>query len=135
VLAGAVDGKDGRNGADGRNGVDGVNGKDGVDGQDGKDGRNGADGRNGVDGRDGKDGRDGQSVSEQEINIPQMRINPETRNWEISNDGGAAWTDTGTCADGADGQDDLFIDVKIVDGGKAVTFYLRDGRTFTVPIM
>lgn len=126
IQAGAIDGKDGR---------DGVDGVDGVDGKNGQNGRNGADGRDGIDGKDGKDGRDGKSVAEQSLTIPQLRINSVTRHWEISYDNGASWTDTGTCADGKDGMDDLFIDVKIVDGGKAITFYLRDGRTFTVPIM
>jgi len=116
----AQDGKDGRDGTDGRNGRDGVDGKDGRDGHDG------------IDGRDGKDGK---ALADQDLFMPQVRINDTTRNWEISYDGGRTWFDTGICADGKDGQDDLFIGVKIVEGGKAITFYLRDGRTFTVPIM
>lgn len=86
------------------------------------------------DGRDGKNGRDGKTLADQNLIIPQVRINTTTRNWEISYDGGGTWLDTGICADGQDGQDDLFTDVKIVEGGKAITFYLRDGRTFTVPL-
>jgi len=110
-------------------------GRDGKDGRDGIDGRNGRDGHDGVNGLDGKDGRDGKTLADLDLVIPQVRINDTTRNWEISYDGGRTWFDTGICADGKDGQDDLFIDVKIVEGGKAITFYLRDGRTFTVPIM
>ena len=106
-----------------------------VTAQDGRDGKNGTDGHDGVNGLDGKDGRDGKTLADQNLIVPQVRINTTTRNWEISYDGGGTWLDTGICADGEDGQDDLFTDVKIVDGGKAITFYLRDGRTFTVPIM
>ena len=109
-------------------------GRDGKNGTDGIDGRNGRDGHDGVNGIDGKDGRDGKTLADQNLIVPQVRINTTTRNWEISYDG-STWQDTGICADGKDGMDDLFIDVKIVEGGKAITFYLRDGRTFTVPIM
>jgi hypothetical protein len=63
-----------------------------------------------------------------------VRINPSTRNWELSNDGGKTWVDTGVYADGQDGSDDLFTGVRIVEGCKAIVFTLRDGRTFTVPI-
>ena len=37
--------------------------------------------------------------------------------------------------DGKDGMDDLYIDVKIVEGGNIITFYLCDRRNFFVPIM
>lgn len=106
-----------------------------VTAQDGRDGRNGKDGENGLNGRDGRDGRDGKTMADQDLIIPQVRINDTTRNWEISYDGGRTWLDTGICADGEDGQDDLFADVKIADDGKSITFYLRDGRSFTVPII
>lgn len=107
----------------------------------------GKDGKDGVDGKDGADGKDGKSASMAGAVVPQTRINPDTRHWEISTDGGNTWTDTGTVADGADGRngidgkngqngaDDIFMDVKVNADGKSITFILRDGRTFTVPIM
>ena len=54
-----------------------------------------------------------------------MRINPITRYWELSNDGGRTWVDTGVYADGQDGQDDLFTGVRIEEGGKA---YVRSSQ-------
>ena len=114
------------------------------------------DGRDGADGRDGQDGRDGRTAAESGAVVPQTRINPTTRHWEISTDGGASWTDTGCSADGADGRDgqdgkdgrdgadgkdgkdgadDIFILVGESDDGQSVTFTLRDGRTFAVPIV
>ena len=84
--------------------VDGKDGKDGKDGQDGKDGRDGADGKNGKDGKDGKDGQDA-APAEGDIVLPQVRINPTTRIWEISIDGGNTWESTGVKADGEDGKD------------------------------
>ena len=144
-------GKDGKDGKDGEEkamlinvekGKDGlyywvINGKPLLD-EDGNpvlagaiDGKNGKDGKDGIDGTDGKDGK---SIGEQATYVPQMRINPSTRNWELSNDGGKTWVNTGVYADGKDGKDDLFIGVRIVEDGKAITFILGDGRTFTVPI-
>ena len=145
-------GKDGKDGKDGEEkamlinvekGKDGlyywvINGKPLLD-EDGNpvlagaiDGKDGKDGKNGIDGTNGKDGK---SIGEQSTYVPQMRINPITRNWELSNDGGRTWVDTGVYADGQDGQDDLFTGVRIEEGGKAIVFTLRDGRTFTVPIL
>ena len=106
-----------------------------------------ASGKDGRDGQDGRDGRDGKSASMAGASVPRTRINPDNRHWEISTDGGITWTDTGCSADGqdgrngidgkngADGTDDIFMDVQVTDGGNSVTFILRDGRTFTVPIM
>ena len=90
---------------------------------------------------DGKDGNNGKSAAENGAVVPQVRINPTTRNWEISNDGGNTWSDTGIPADGKDGQDGkngedcIFISITVADDGKSITFTLRDGRTFTVPIV
>lgn len=96
-----------------------------------------------VDGKDGKDGKTGQ------IYVPQVRINPYTLNWEISTDGGSTWTDTGFYAAGKDGtdgsngtdgrngkngEDDMFQEIIPAADGSSITFVLRDGRTFTVPI-
>ena len=97
-----------------------------------------SDGADGRDGKDGQDGRDGKTLSETGASVPQMRINPDTRHWEVSTDGGRTWTDTGSSADGSNGRDgsnDIFADVKVSSDGKSITFILRDGRTFTVPIM
>lgn len=69
-----------------------------MDGKDGKDGKNGT---------DGKDGKDADPV-DGDVILPQVRINPATRIWEISTDGGRTWGSTGVYADGkngADGQD------------------------------
>ena len=152
-----------------RNGKDGSDGTDGQDGQDGQeatliigvwkdvDGQwywtlggqwllNGNGDRmpaGALDGKDGKDGRDGNAGY---VVVPQVRINPDTRHWEISTDGSRTWTDTGVVADGRDGQDgrdgangrdgrdDMFLQIVVSDDGKSITFILGDGRTFTVPI-
>jgi hypothetical protein len=86
-----VRGPDGKDGLDGKNGVDGKNGQDGRDGQDGK---------NGLDGKNGKDA----SPVYGEVVLPMVRINPNDRTWEISNDGGESWIHTGVSADGVDGK-------------------------------
>ena len=96
------------------------------------DGKNGKDGKDGIDGTNGKDGK---SIGEQATYVPQVRINPSTRNWEVSNDGGKTWVDTGVYADGQDGKDDIFLNVEISNDRKSVTFILRDGRTYTVPLL
>lgn len=142
--------------------------KDGIDGKDGIDAEvpdidvvKGADGnwywtingeplttdgtKNGemirVNGADGVDGRDGRTASEVGAVVPQVRINPASRHWEISVDGGQTWSDTGSSADGKDGidgqngEDDIFLKVDEALDGQSITFTLRDGRTFTVPII
>lgn len=58
----------------------------------GKDGIDGTNGNNGTDGIDGVDGI-----------TPQVRINPDTKEWEISVDGGNTWEPTGVIAEGQDG--------------------------------
>lgn len=92
---------------------------------------------------DGRNGQDGKSASEAGATVPQVRINVTTRHWEISDDGGNTWQDTDVLADGKDGnngangqdgQDDLFESITIAADGKCITFILRDGRKFTVPI-
>lgn len=60
--------------------------------------------------KDGQDGKDGQNGKDAEpaagdIILPQARINPTTRVWEISEDGGKTWHSTGISADGKDGKD------------------------------
>lgn len=127
--------RDGRQGSDGtdvlsvkQNSADGkwywtVNGEWLLDGQ-GNMMRAGAE--------DGKDGLDASPAT-----LPQVRINPTTREWEISTDGGTTWVTTGIPADGKDGkdgEDDIFKGVYVSPDGKSITFILRDGRSFQVPI-
>ena len=92
---------------------------------------------------DGKDGTDGKTAT---ATVPKTRINPDTRHWEISTDGGETWTDTGSSADGKDGKNgtdgkdgtdgasDLFLRIEEAPDGQSITFVLSDGRTFKVPI-
>lgn len=139
-----------------------ASGTDGKNGENGKDGKNGKDGENGKDGKDGKDGENGQDGQNNPLApavVPQVRINEITRHWEISTDGGKTWQDMGVYADGKDGKDgkdgldgkdgkdgkdgqdakngtdDIFADVIVASDNSSITFVLRDGKTFTVPII
>jgi len=82
------------------------------------------------------DGKDGSNAS---VVIPQVRINPVTRYWEISTDGGNTWTSTYITAigkDGEKGRDDIFKSVIFSEDGKYVTFVMRNGSgSYTVPII
>ena len=69
----------------------------GAAGQDGADGQDGQDGADGQDGQDGADGQDGVT--------PQLRINAETNQWEVSYDNGTTWDSLGVSATGPAGQD------------------------------
>jgi len=138
-----------KNGIDGANGVDGIDGIDGKDGinaasmlgvEQDSDGKyywtfNGTwlldangnkvcaeptDGKDGKDGVDGKDGKNADPVTDT-IVLPQIRINGNGI-WEISNDGGKTWTDTGVSADGQNGAngedgspDPVFIRTTVTD--------------------
>ena len=62
---------------------------------------------------------------------PQVRINPDSGNWEISSDGGKTWEDTGVKAEGGDG-DSFFSDV-YVEGG-ILYLVLADGTVIEVPM-
>lgn len=107
TISNGIDGKDGINGtnapvisvkldSDGNYywTIDGewllVNGSkvraNGIDGEDGKDG---------VDGKDGENGADAVA--------PKVRINENSKEWEISTDGGDTWMSTGIIAEGKDG--------------------------------
>ena len=114
-----------------------------VTGADGKDGKDGQDGKDGADGKDGVDGKDGKDDYNPLLQIPQVRVNPETRCWEISTDGGLTWTSTLVFADGQDGKDGadgrdgypsifVSIDINVEEG--YVLFVLIDGTTFMIPI-
>lgn len=102
------------------------------------------------------DGKDGTT---KKVVMPQVRINSVNHHWEISTDGGKTWEDSGVYADGADGKngidgadgadgidgkdgkdgkdaaDDMFLNIIESEDGKSITFVMRDGRTFIVPIM
>src|SRR5699024_3848047 len=58
----------------------------------------------------------------------QLRINPDTKEWEMSLDG-TTWTSMGVTAEGTDG-DSLFSNVE--DGENEVIFTLSDGETTIV---
>lgn len=130
-----------------------------TDGKDGEDGRDGEDGKDGQDGEDGKDGmtpptiivieedgvyywgyenpdgskdfildNDGNKIPVTAA-APEVRINPDTGNWEISTDGGQTWEDTGMPSVGIG--DSLFLDVKEDDDN--VYLVLRDGSVIVIP--
>lgn len=89
---------------------------------------NGIDGVDGEDGEDGADGKDGIA--------PQVRVNNETKEWEISIDGGETWVSTGVVAEGKDGasgsyeaEDSLFKSVD-VSNSEYVVITLADGTEF-----
>lgn len=98
-----------------------------------------------VNGKDGKDGKDAVS--------PQVRINPETSEWEISTDGGKTWTSTGSSSKGKDGKDgangkdgvdgkdgkdgsQFFVKVtyEVKDGEEYMVVVTHSGQIFTIPI-
>ena len=60
-----------------------------------------ANGKDGVDGTNGINGKDAIT--------PQVRINEDTKEWEISTDGGFTWIPTGVIAEGKDGEDGSVI--------------------------
>lgn len=64
---------------------------------------------------------------------PQIRINDETKMWEVSTDGGQIWVSTGVKAEGTNGEngDSLFSSVDI-DSPGFVVFTLVDGTQFKV---
>jgi len=96
---------------------------------------NGKDGKDGVDGKDGKDGVDGKDAV-----APQVRINAETLEWEISIDGGKTWTPSGTSSQGKDGNQ-FFKSVSTIiqpDDNGVMTEYMVivtvGGSTYYIPI-
>jgi len=62
-------------------------------------------------------------------NAPQVRINPDNGNWEISNDGGKTWEDTGMPSTG--NGESLFTNVSEDENNIYLT--LRDGSVITIP--
>ncbi len=94
-----------------------------------QDGKDGEDGENGQDGADGQNGKDAIA--------PQVRINPTSKEWEISVDGGKTWEATGVIAQGRDGYDGSNGDsyFRRVDTSHAeyVIFVLYDGTEIYIP--
>lgn len=65
----------------------------------------------------------------EEFTVPQVRINKQTNEWEISNDGGITWEGTDTQATG----DSFFKKVEIEEDKNYVRFVLANGVEFNVP--
>ena len=70
-----------------------------------------------------------EGVDGQDAVTPQLRINTETKEWEMSTDGGTTWTSMGVKAEGENG-DSIFSDVK--ESETEVVFTLADGTTTIV---
>lgn len=81
----------------------------------------------GIDGENGKPGEDAIA--------PQVRINSDTRMWEISVDGGLTWESTGVIAEGQDGTggSGIIVDVDYTSDAYNVIFTLADGTQISVP--
>ena len=62
---------------------------------------------------------------------PQVRINPDTGNWEISDDAGTSWSDTGVSATGQGGG--AMVE-KIEAKDDSVEITLQDGTVVVVPL-
>lgn len=150
----SVDIRHGKDGAAGQNGQNGKDGKDGVNtpeislrpDEDGNyywtlggdwlvvDGErvraNGIDGKDGAAGKDGQDGAPGANSGD----APQVRINPDTGEWEISVNGGQTWSSTGVSAIGEAGApgDSIFRSID-TDSDEYVLFVMTDGSEFRVP--
>ncbi len=123
--------------------------KDGRDGQDGEDGKDGEDGMTpptiivmeedgiyywGYEYPDGTEDfirdNDGNRIPVGGGMAPQVRINPQTGNWEISTDGGLTWEDTGMPSAGGSGES-IFKSVELSEDGKYVHIILSDDSVFT----
>ena len=101
---------------------------------------------NGIDGKDGTNGKDGQDDINMSLPVPKVRINPNTRLWEISTDGGVTYKSTGIFADGqngtdgangkdgSNGKDDSFLSVVFSEDGQHAIITLRNGQSFIVPV-
>ena len=76
----------------------------------------------------GEDGAAGQSAV-----APRLRINTETKEWEMSTDGGTVWIPMGVKAEGTDGVDGDTLFESVTDGESEVTFLLSDGTTIVIP--
>ncbi len=63
---------------------------------------------------------------------PQVRVNPDTKMWEVSADGGKTWESTGVVAEGTSGGSGVFSSVDSTNEDYVI-FTLADGTTFSVP--
>ncbi len=82
-------------------------------------------GDQGASGEDGSNGTNGSSAV-----APKVRINQDTKMWEISTDNGRTWASTGVAATG----ESLFCKVDYASDPAQVIFTLADGTTtFSVP--
>ena len=84
----------------------------------------------GIDGEDGKPGTDAVA--------PQVRINPDSKEWEISVDGGKSWESTGVVAEGGGGLSStggscIIVGVDHESSSYNVIFTLADGTEISVP--
>lgn len=123
-----------------------------TDGEDGKDGQDGEDGKDGMtpptiivieeDGTYywGYENSDGSRdfITDDDGNkipvtgeAPQIRINPDNGNWEISTDGGQTWEDTGMPSSGTGTGESLFAGIDQDEDFVYLT--LRDGTTICIP--
>lgn len=82
-----------------------------------------------VEGEKGADGAPGASGSN--AVAPQVRIDADTKMWEISTDGGQTWTSTGVVAEGKDGGS-VFAGVDTTSDADWVIFTLADGTVLRV---
>lgn len=84
----------------------------------------------GIDGENGKPGTDAVA--------PQVRINPDSKEWEISVDGGKSWESTGVVAEGGGGLSStgcscIIVGVDHESSSYNVIFTLADGTEISVP--
>lgn len=76
----------------------------------------------------GEDGAPGQNAVS-----PKLRINTETKEWEMSIDNGTTWTSMGVRAEGTDG-DSMFESVDTVSNPGMAVFTLADGGKLEIPM-
>lgn len=76
----------------------------------------------------GADGAPGQSAV-----APELRINAETKEWEMSTDGGTTWIPMGVVAEGTDGNS-IFESVDTTTNPGFAVFTLIDGGKIEIPM-
>lgn len=116
--------------------VTGGKGEQGENGSAGPAGPAGPQGPDGPQGPAGNDGNDGVT--------PQLRINEDTYNWEVSYDEGESWEELlvngepvsakGDKGDKGENGDSFFQDVVVDDDAGLVHITLANGTTFDIPL-